>query len=414
MQPMNPQTIDLELSAMAHGGSALGRHQGRVIFVPYTIPGERVRVEIVQDKERYAHARLLEVLNPSPDRVEPPCPHFGTCGGCQWQHIAYQRQVALKSEIVADQLQRIGHVQEPTVEPTLPAPQPWGYRNRLTFGVGANRTLGFQKLGSHEIVAIETCLIADPRLMALYDDLDLDLPGLTRLTLLAGSTEDDLLMALETQGDKAPELSADFPISCVHLVGERIPVNLIGRNYVTFSVGGWDYRVSAGRFFQVNTALAGGLVDLALKGLDPGLDDTVLDGYCGVGLFSLPLAERTGLVVAVETDPGATEDLILNMGDLDNIDVIQGPVEVVLPDLAEPLDGAVVDPPRSGVAVEVVDALVDEEKGPARLVYVSCDPATLARDVRRLMRGGYRLVEVQPVDLFPQTYHVETVALMER
>lgn len=411
---MSEKTIELELSAMAHGGAALGRHQGRVIFVPYAIPGERVRAEIVEDKGRFAHARLVEVLTPSPDRVEPLCPHFGACGGCQWQHIAYPRQATLKREIVIDQLERVGHLEKPSVKATLPASQPWGYRNRLEFSVGPERVLGFQKAGSHDIVPIETCLIADPRLMALYDDLDLDLPGLTRLTLVAGSAEDDLLMAFETQRDQAPQLSADFPVSCVHLVGERIPVNLIGRNFVTFMVNGRGYRASAGRFFQVNTDQAGTLVDLALNWLDATPDDTVLDGYCGVGLFSLPLAERAGLVVAVEVDPGATEDLILNLGDIDNVDVIQGPVEAVLPDLIEPLDGAIVDPPRSGLAVEVIDALIDPASGPNRLVYVSCDPATLARDVRRLMRGGYSLVGVQPLDMFPQSHHVETVTQLQR
>jgi len=183
---------------------------------------------------------------------------------------------------------------------------------------------------------------------------------------------------------------------------------------VMLQVAGHVYRVSAGRFFQVNTAMAGVLVQQVLDWLDPAPDATVLDAYCGVGLFTLPLAERAGLVVGVELDPGATEDLILNLGEVDNVDVVQGPVEAVLPDLVaeEPLGGVVLDPPRQGLDVAVVDALV--ESGPSRVVYVSCDPATLARDVKRLARGGYALVDVQPVDMFPQTFHVETVALLAR
>jgi 23S rRNA (uracil1939-C5)-methyltransferase len=211
-------------------------------------------------------------------------------------------------------------------------------------------------------------------------------------------------------------LQVDFAVSCVHLVGgeQAIPVNLIGNNHVMLQVAGHAYRVSAGRFFQVNTAMAGVLVQQVLDWLDPAPDATVLDAYCGVGLFTLPLAERAGLVVGVELDPGATEDLILNLGEVDNVDVIQGPVEAVLPDLVaeEPLGGVVLDPPRQGLDVAVVDALV--ESGPSRVVYVSCDPATLARDVKRLARGGYALVDVQPVDMFPQTFHVETVALLVR
>jgi 23S rRNA (uracil1939-C5)-methyltransferase len=266
------------------------------------------------------------------------------------------------------------------------------------------------------VVSINECHIADARLMALYDDLDLDLPGLTRLTLMAGNDDDDLLMAFETLKDEPPSLSVDFPISCVHLVtgAEAIPVNLVGSNHVTQRVGATTYRVSAGRFFQVNTGVAETLVELVLAWLSPSPGDTVLDAYCGVGLFTLPLADRAGSVIAVELDPGATEDLILNLGERENVDVIEGPVEMVLPDLVadEPLHSAVVDPPRQGLNVAVIDALV--ASGPPRLVYVSCDPATLARDVKRLSRGGYTLDDVQPLDMFPQTFHVETVARLTR
>lgn len=408
--------IKPSLTGMAYGGAALGRYQGQVIFVPDAIPGETVLAEIIEDKGRFAHARLLEVIEPSPDRVAPRCPHVPECGGCQWQHVGYARQLALKSEVLRDQLARIGDVADPPVRPTLPAPSPWGYRNRITFSVAASGRLGFQRAASHDVVPIEECHIADPRLMALYDDLDLDLPDLVRLTLMVGSDDDDLLMAFETERDKPPQLHVDFPISCVHLVGgtEAIPVNLIGNNHVTQRVAGQAYRVSAGRFSQVNTAVAGTLVELVLEWLDPSPSDTILDAYCGVGLFTLPLAELSGLVVAVELDPGASEDLILNLGEIENVQVIQGPVEAVLPDLVEEetLHGIVVDPPRQGLNVAVVDALVTG--GPSRIVYVSCDPATLARDVKRLARGGYVLADVQPVDMFPQTYHTETVALLTR
>ncbi len=410
--------IQLTLIAMAHGGAALGRHEGRVVFVPGAIPGETVRAEITQDKGRFAHARLVEVVEPSPDRVTPRCPHVPECGGCQWQHIAYPRQLALKTDVVRDQLQRIANVADPPLRPTLASPAAWGYRNRVTFSVGddEHERLGFQRSASHDVVPIEECYIADPRLMALYDDLDLDLPGLTRLTLMAGADQDDLLMAFETREDKPPSLSVDFPISCVHLVSgeEAIPVNLIGRNHVSQRLAGHKYRVSAGRFFQVNTGAAEKLVELVLAGLDPSPADTILDAYCGVGLFTLPLADRAESVIAVELDPGATEDLILNLGERENVDVIEGPVEVVLPDLVadEPLHSAVVDPPRQGLNVAVIDALV--ASGPPRLVYVSCDPATLARDLKRLSRGGYTLNDVQPLDMFPQTFHVETVALLTR
>lgn len=415
-QPLDDQTIELTVTNMAHGGAALGRHEGRVVFVSGAIPGETVRAEITEDRGRFAFARLVEIVAPAPERVSPRCPHVPECGGCQWQHIAYPHQLSLKTDIVRDQLTRIAGIAAPPIRPTLSAPSPWGYRNRVAFSVGDDDQLGFQRVASHDVVPIDECHIADPRIMALYDDLDLDLPGLTRLTLVAGSSEDDLLIALETKRDEPPSLNVDFPVSCVHLVGgdETIPVNLVGHNHVTQQVAGHTYRVSAGRFFQVNTAVAEALVDIVVEWLAPTPNGNVLDAYCGVGLFSLPLAERAGLVFAVELDPGATEDLILNLGDQENVEVIEGPVEAVLADLVEtePLDAAVVDPPRQGLDVAVIDALV--ASGPPRLVYVSCDPATLARDVKRLARGGYTLDDVQPVDMFPQTYHIETAALLTR
>jgi 23S rRNA (uracil1939-C5)-methyltransferase len=416
VQPAARQTIQLTLDRVAHGGAALGRCEGRVVFVEGAIPGETVQASITEDKGRFAHARLVEVISPSPARVTPRCPHVPECGGCQWQHIAYPQQLALKTDVVRDQLTRIAGVADPSVRPTKASPFAWGYRNRVAFSVSDDDRLGFQRAASHDVIPIDECHIADARIMAVYDDLDLDLPGLTRLTMLAGSAEDDLLIAFETQKDDQPSLSADFPISCVHLVSgpEAIPVNLVGNNHVTHQLAGQSYRVSAGRFFQVNSAVAEMLVELVLEWLDPSPDAVCLDAYCGVGLFTLPLAEVAGLVTAVELDPGATEDLILNLGDRENVDVIEGPVEAVLPDLvaSEPLDGAILDPPRQGLDVAVIDALV--AGGPPRLVYVSCDPATLARDIKRLSRGGYTLSDVQPLDMFPQTYHIETVALLSR
>jgi 23S rRNA (uracil1939-C5)-methyltransferase len=317
---------------------------------------------------------------------------------------------------VRDQLARIGGIDDPPVQPTLPSPSPWGYRNRVTFGVSENRELGFQRRRSHEIEPIYECFITDPRLMALYESLDLDLPELHRLTLMAGTDQDDLLIAFETKGDELPSLNVDFPVSCVHLENaeEAIPVNLIGRNHVTHAVGEYSYRVSAGRFFQVNTGVAAGLVELVLAYLDPSPNDTIVDAYAGVGLFTLPLADRAGLVIAIELDPGATEDLLINLGEVQNVEVVEGPVEAVLPDLVdtEPLQGLVVDPPRQGLDVAAIDALVAD--GPSHLVYVSCDPATLARDLKRLARGGYTPDMVQPVDMFPQTFHVETITRLRR
>ncbi len=405
-------TITFQLTTMAHGGDALGRHEGKVIFVPYALPDEVVRVEITNDKGHYAFGRLVEVLEPSPDRVEPTCPYFGQegCGGCQWQHIDYQAQVRLKARIVADQLERIGKIEEPPMQPPLAAPSAWSYRNHAQFHPAPGANLGFQKATGDEVMAIERCPILHPLLADLYAILDLtDLPGLVRLVMRAGTATGDRLIAFEMEEDRPPALETDEPVSCVLMLSEGGHANLIGDNYITEQVAGHTYRISASSFFQVNTSQAAELVRLVLDYLDLQGDETVLDAYCGVGLFTTHLAEQAGLVIGVESAPAAVDDLLENTTEVDNVEIIEGAVEDVLPDVSVSLDAAVVDPPRGGLDRFALDALVD--RGPSRIVYVSCDPATLGRDAKRLMRDGYRLIEVQPVDMFPQTYHIESVAL---
>jgi 23S rRNA (uracil1939-C5)-methyltransferase len=411
MTPDHPETIVFQTTAMAHGGDALGRHEGKVIFVPYALPDETVRVKIVEDKGHYAFARLVEVVEPSPDRVEPPCPYFGPegCGGCQWQHIDYRAQAQIKADVVADQLARIGRIEEPPVHPTLAAPSAWAYRNHVQFHPAPGGGLGFQKALSQEVIAVDHCKVLHPLLADLYQILDMDLDGLVRLVLRAGTVTGDRMIAFEMEEDKPPALETDEPVSCVMLLSEGGHANLIGRNYITEVVAGHTYRVSASSFFQVNTPQAKRLVRLALDKLSLEGNEVVLDAYCGVGLFTTHLAEQSGLVIAMEESPSAVDDLLENTVDFDNVEVVEGAVEDALPAIGAQIDAVVLNPPRAGLERAVVEALLDRR--PARLVYVSCDPATLARDAKQLTQSGYRLVEVQPVDMFPQTYHVESVSL---
>ncbi len=408
---MNRSSFDLQLTTMAHGGAALGRHEGRVIFVPYALPGEMVRVAIAEDKGRYAFARLIEVLEPSPNRVAPPCPYFGQagCGGCQWQHIDYQAQVRLKAEIVADQLARVGGVTDPKVHPTIPDRSCWAYRNHAQFHPAPDGRLGFQAAASNETIAIDECPILHPLLSDLYATLDLDTEGLIRLSLRVGVNTGGRMLVFEMEDDLPPALTTDAPVSCVILLSDGVHANLIGSNYITEIVAGYTYRISAPSFFQVNTDQAAQLVPQVLEYLDLQGSETVLDAYCGVGLFTAHLAEYAGLVIGIEEAPAAVDDLMENTTGQKNIEIVEGRVEDALPDLDIPLDAAVLDPPRAGMDRFALDALVERE--PARIVYVSCDPATLARDAKRLIRSGYQLVEVQPVDMFPQTCHIESVAL---
>jgi|YNPNPStandDraft_1061719.scaffolds.fasta_scaffold36101_2 23S rRNA (uracil1939-C5)-methyltransferase len=412
------QIIEITLDAIAHGGEAIGRHEGKAIFVPYAIPGERVRVAIVEEKERWARGRLLEVLRASADRVTPPCPHFGPerCGGCQWQHIAYERQAELKGEIVADQLRRLGRLAAaPVADVVVLADDEGlldlGYRNHVQFALASTGQPGFRRAASHEVIPIERCLLLSEPLDALHAALDIAWPELTGVTLRASERTGQSLVLLETRGTELPELELDLPAACAVLTPRGVEP-LIGEPWIEEIVAGRRYRVSAESFFQVNTVGAEALVEIVRGYADVRPGDTVLDAYCGVGLFALALADAAAAVIGIESAPSACEDFAHNAAGLEHVELHEGAVDAVLPVLVEGgqrADIVVMDPPRSGAGEAVIRQIAALR--PRGIVYVSCDPATLARDSVFLSAAGYALAEAQPVDLFPQTYHVETVAL---
>ena len=408
--------LRLILTDMAHGGEAVGRHEGKVVFVPYTLPGERVLVAVVQDKPAYARASLVQLLSPSPRRVPPRCRHFGDCGGCQWQHINYPAQVQFKGSIIRDQLQRLGKFAQPPLRPVVEAPDPWGYRNIAHLvvgpGPGGGGILGYQAAGSHRVVPVAECPILIPALEKLLTDFELDFPDLTEVTLRAGVQTGDLLAALRLRGHVWPALEIDQPISCVILGRSGPPVVVCGHDALEEEVRGRRYRISAESFFQVHTAQAAVLVDLVVEALSLSDDDVVVDLYCGVGLFACQLAPLAARLIGIELDRSAVEDAKHNTAGLSNVTIHAGRVEDVLPTVEDVVDAAVLDPPRGGCTTQALEALIRHQ--PRRIAYVSCDPATLARDLRVLADAGYALRWVQPVDMFPQTFHMESVALLER
>ncbi|MBE2195284.1 MAG: class I SAM-dependent RNA methyltransferase [Anaerolinea sp.] len=411
------EPFELELTAMAHGGSAIGRHEGRAIFVPYALPGERITARIVQDKGRFAYAEGLTLLEPAESRIYPRCPHFGPkrCGGCHWQHMDYTAQLAFKRQIVIDQLTRIGKIETPLVHPTLASPQEWEYRSHITLHVSPDGRLGFVGTDDQTILPIDECHIMRPELLDLFESFQIDLetkPNLDRVRFQVGSDPEDRLIALSTRDDELPFIELEVPASVSFLSADEFPEALIGVGNVHYTVHQKTFRVTAGSFFQVNLPQAAALVELALARLDLKGHERVLDLYSGVGLFTAFLAERASLVTAVESFEPAVDDADHNLTPYDNVDLVEGPVEEVLESLDERFDAAIVDPPRSGMEGVALDGLV--ACAPSRIVYVSCDPATLARDAKRLSGHGYNLIEVQPVDMFPQTYHIESVALFQK
>jgi 23S rRNA (uracil1939-C5)-methyltransferase len=414
---MTHELITLELTGMAHGGSAIGRHEARAIFVPYGIPGEQVRVQIVQDKGRFAIAKIVEVVTPSPDRVEAPCPYFGEgrCGGCQFQSIDYARQLTLKQQVVRDQLARLGGLPDAVVHPTLPSPSPYAYRSHATFHVTSTGQLGFIKTDHRTILPVDDCLLLSP---ALHDSFEAAhsqhfTPG-ARIRFQSGSDDQPIHFAMGTITDDVAEPLPDKPSQRPNRnrssVVQPTPdiSDKLSDEAVNYTIKGRNFRCSAGSFFQVNLPQAEKLVDLVLERLDLQGTEKVLDLYSGVGLFTAFLAAGASKVSAVELFEPAVEDASVNLSDYDNIDIYVGKIETVLSNLTQGYDAAVIDPPRSGMDAAALASLIDLQ--PRQIVYVSCDPATLARDAKRLTTAGYKLRDVQPVDMFPQTYHIESVA----
>jgi 23S rRNA (uracil1939-C5)-methyltransferase len=402
--------IQIQVTGIAHGGDALARHEGKVVFVPYALPGEEILVELTEEKAKYARATLLEVITASPQRVEPRCPHFGTCGGCHWQHIAYETQLSLREDILRSQLKRIGHLTDTPVRSSLSMSIPWYYRNHVQLHLDEAGHLGFMAAKGRRVVPIRECHIMHPLVADIFAALELDFPELNKVTIRAGITTGHQLLILETVGETAPALEVDMPVSCVLLLEDDAPVTYLGDNYIIEDLAGRSFRISATSFFQVNTAQVEPMLETMHHYLTPQGNELLLDIYCGVGTFGLSLADKVRKVIGIDESEAAIADARFNSQEIANTQFLQGWAEELLPNLEEKVDIAILDPPRQGCSKKALIALV--ELAPAKIVYVSCDPATLARDAGRLVQGGYELVEVQPVDVFPQTYHVEAVALL--
>lgn len=404
-------TIEVELTALAHGGEAIGRlPDGRAVFVPFALPGERVRLVIVEDKNRYARAELIEVLEPSPQRITPRCIHFGLCGGCHFQHLPYEAQLAAKTDILKDQLERIGKIQNAPVKPPV-AGQPWNYRNHVQFHLTPQGELGYFTAQGDRVFPIRECHLPEDAINQVWPQLDFEgIPDLERIGLRLGSGE-DLQLTLESRDPLPPDIEVEgLPLSVIHAspAGELV---LAGSPSTLLEVNARQFRVSAGSFFQVNTLMADKMVNYLLE-LLPQRSSLGIDAYCGVGLFSAFLAPHLERLIGIEVSPFACEDFAVNLDEFDHVELYEAPVEDVLVSLDMHPDWLLVDPPRAGLAPLALDGIV--RLAPRVFAYVSCDVATFARDAGRLTRGGYRLQEITPFDLFPQSYHLETISFWEK
>lgn len=388
--------------------------EGRAIEPPTAftfiggLPGEVVEVEarwsLPRPGRRRAkrvpppQVRLVDVISPAPDRAMPSCPVFGECGGCQLQQMHYAAQLAWKRERVIGALRDAGFV-SPPVKPAIGCETPWGYRNHMRFSVNWEGQPGLTARGSHRVLPLTACPLAHPRIndaLAVLAEEHLARP---QVALRYGVATSQMLIQPQPDDEALARLQA----AGLDMRDETIEEEM----------GGARFRIRPSSFFQTNTAQANRMAALVLERLPTGPEVTLVDAYCGVGAFARLLAERAGTVLAIEESASAIRDARWNLREMPNVEIIQAKVEDVLPGMTRRLDGLVIDPPRAGCQRPVLDALTARRV--PRVVYVSCNPDTLARDLATLClkSGAYSLVSVQPLDMFPQTAHIENIALLE-
>ncbi len=437
-------TERITLTNLSYGANALGRSaSGKVVFVANGCPGDTAEIEITKESSSYCEGVIKTLVEPSSQRVEPPCPFAQTCGGCSWMHVAYTAQLEAKRANVVNQLSRIGGIKhdvaEKLVAPCIASKRELGYRNKIELSVGADAqgkfALGLHQQGGSFTPIPKRCQLGASgiekapgalrgALAYLQGNNDL---GIFRVSVRGSIRTKDTEVALWTAPSAFPRKIAantlTSALNCTSIV--RVMANpgkarnikkveaLYGKGCWSEELCGNTYRISAPSFFQVNTAQAETMIELVLGGLELNEDSLVADLYCGAGTFTLPLAQHCNFVYAVESAGSSVRDLRRNIesAGIGNIEVIGGDSARELPTLGK-LDALVVDPPRTGLAKGVTTSIA--ATGAQRVAYVSCDPATWARDIARFKNAGYELIRAIPVDLFPQTYHVETVSFLTR
>lgn len=436
---------------LTHDGAGVAKVEGYPLFIPNVLPGEKVEVEVTKTNKRYGFAKLLNIQTPSEDRIEPPCHVFWECGGCQLQHLSYEAQLVQKRKTVRDVMDRIAKLPHVPVHEVKGMDNPWRYRNKsqIPFSERNGETVaGFYKTRTHHIVDTDTCIIQSEEADLLMEEIKRQLKRigihaydershrgvLRHLVVRKARATGEVMVVFVTRTKDVPQIEA-----MVELVKSIIPdvtsimqnvntkktnvifgeetILLDGEPVIVDTIGDIQFEISARSFYQINPEQTEVLYGQALDYAQLTGNETVIDAYCGIGTISLFLAKQAKEVYGVEIVPQAIEDAKRNaaLNQMNNAHFEAGPAEEVIPKWYEDgkhFDVLVVDPPRKGCDEKLLDTILRHK--PKRIVYVSCNPATLARDLRILEDGGYRTQEVQPVDMFPHSSHVECVSLLQR
>jgi 23S rRNA (uracil1939-C5)-methyltransferase len=445
-------TIELAITDLSSTGDGLGRWDDRVVFVPDTVPGDRVHTKLVQAKPTFGRGSLVKVVSASADRIRPACIVADKCGGCQWQAVTYEAQLAAKQQQVEESLRRIGGLVDAPISPILAADSPLSYRNKASYPLARSAEglvkAGYYRKGSHKLVNLNQCPVQDERLNPLLAEVKQDIQRqgwsiydekqhrgrLRHLCLRVGRRTGQKLLTLVSAERGLQNLDRQAEAWMAYfgdLVGVSLNYNpgrtnaifgdetrcVAGRPYLEEVFAGLTFRIQPTTFFQVNTEQAERLLEVVLAELALEGSELIIDAYAGIGTLTLPLAQRSRRCIGLEMQPEAIQQGLENaaLNDIENVEFRQGSVETLLPQVAAELtqspDVIVLDPPRKGCDAAVLESLISLKS--ARIVYVSCNPATLARDLKILCEaGGYRLSRVQPADFFPQTAHVECAAFL--
>ena len=414
--------MELAIKGISHNGEGVARNAGKVVFIPFAIPGELVKAEIIEEKKKYSRGIIREIVKKSPHRVEPSCPYYYKCGGCSYQHITYDEQLVLKQKIVKETISRIGEIEAKILD-TIGMQEPWDYRNKVVWHISNSRDgkrMGFYRYQSKKLIEIDHCPLLLPKLNQISFLIKEILPGM--------HLEKDSSIMIR-QSNNSRETMLEF-INC--FAGREVVKRLFrkidtiyekkngkirllaGQELIKEKAGKSSFLLGPDEFFQVNPEQSEFMINTVAEYLNLSGHNKVLDAYCGTGMFALNIADNVVSVVAIDSNIWAVKNAKKNaaLNDIENCQFVSGQCEIILSNLQNSFNRAIINPPRTGLKPGIINAVVNIS--PEIIVYVSCNPATLARDLKQFVNNNYKVAKIQPIDMFPQTSHIENIVLLQR